>query len=250
MNTLWVADIGNTRIKWGEFDATGAIQRFFALPPEDPHVWESVWLRERIPVGRWILAGPHPLRRDRLARWLQGLGCSVGVLDHWSQLDLAVKLPHPERVGIDRLLNAKSANRFRSPQRAAVVIGLGTAVTIDLLDTEGAFVGGVIFPGLSLMTRALHEYTALLPLVGIDNPTPDLPGRSTVEAISAGVISAVVGGVRHVLQRYTDQGWPIDKVFLTGGDSDLLAPTLADLAEHRPYLTLEGIFTAQARAIG
>ena len=82
-------------------------------------------------------------------------------------MPLEVELEHPDKVGIDRLLNAVAANRRRQEHVAAILVDAGSAVTVDYLDGNGVFRGGAIFPGFRLMARALHDYTALLPIVDI-----------------------------------------------------------------------------------
>ena len=118
---------------------------------------------------------------------------------------------------------------------------------MDLLDERGEFAGGAIFPGLRLMAEALHDHTALLPLVKVTEHPTLAPAKATEPAIAAGVYWAVVGGVAALvreLHRSVPAGDPLH-VFLTGGDAAVIAPDLADRDlyryEVRPTLTLEGI---------
>src|SRR4029077_18316538 len=106
MNPDLVVDVGNTCIKWGRYSPQGIVAHA-SLPPEDPAAWQQqldLWGLTR-PV-RWGISGVHPPRRDALAAWLVGCGHQVVLLESPGQLPLQVLLEHPERVGIDRLLNA------------------------------------------------------------------------------------------------------------------------------------------------
>src|SRR4051812_37005032 len=146
-----VADVGNSRVKWGRCSADAVLESA-SLPFDDPIAWQEQLDRWGIQASlRWVVTGVHPPRRERLADWLRQRGDQVWVLDSWQRLPLRVALEHPERVGIDRLFNAVAANQRRKPGRPAILIDAGSAVTVDWLDEHGAFCGGTIFPGLRLM---------------------------------------------------------------------------------------------------
>src|SRR5262245_1052249 len=213
-----VVDVGNTRVKFGRCSPS-AVEDVAALPPDAAEAWAAQleeWGLARRLV--WVVTGVHPDRRDRIAAWARQRGDRVHVIEHPQQLPLRVTLEHPQRVGIDRLLDAVAANSRRRPGVPAVVIDAGSAVTVDWVDETGAFAGGAILPGLRLMTKALHDYTVLLPLIEITSSDPPLPGTSTPAAMEAGVFWAVAGGVRALVERLAARAAnePPD-VFLTGG---------------------------------
>ena len=232
-----VVDIGNSRVKWGRC-ADGAVADSASLPHDDPAAWQSQLVRWGLTgtLG-WVISGVHPRTRDRLADWVRGQGDSVRILGDPRLLSLQVRLERPDHVGIDRLLNAMAANTRRRPGAPAAVVDAGSAVTVDFIDGSGAFAGGAIFPGLRLMVRALHDYTALLPLIQVQSALPPLPGVSTPAAMEAGVYWAVAGGIQACVRRL---GSPAE-VFLTGGDAALLHPALGDAVTFWPHMTLEGI---------
>jgi type III pantothenate kinase len=105
-------------------------------------------------------------------------------------------------VGIDRLLDAVAANRLRHPAAPAVVVDVGTAITVDLVAADGSFQGGAILPGIAMSARALHAFTDLLPLVDVrelSSPPPPL-GTSTVAALQSGLFWGAVGAIRQLLE--------------------------------------------------
>jgi type III pantothenate kinase len=253
-----VVDIGNTRIKWGLVAPDELRLEATASLPDDPAAWESqweVWARSGARPGpfTWVLTSVQPQRCRCLQDWLQARGEQVVVLEKASQLPLTVALPEPDKVGIDRLFNAVAAKGKLSPGEPAVLIDAGSAVTVDWLDEGHAFCGGAILPGLRLMAQALHDYTALLPLVEIEAP-PLLPARATIPAMKAGIFWAVAGGIEAVVQRLRAASKVPPRVFLTGGDLPLLRRGTApgeDPGEQAwqppfevtswPGMTLEGI---------
>jgi type III pantothenate kinase len=239
MNADVVVDVGNTRIKWGRCSPAG-ICATCSLPADDHAAWSAQALAWELPAqAEWVLAGVHPSRREQVARWAESRGYRVTVLTSSEQLPLQVQVPEPRKVGIDRLLDAVAVNTRRLPDQAAVVVDAGSAVTVDLVSAEGAFVGGVIIPGLRLMAQALHEHTALLPLVDPPTTLPPVPATATIPAIQAGMLFAVAGGIRYLLEQYQRQRTTL-QVFLTGGDAALLASSVPG-AVLWPEMTLEGI---------
>jgi type III pantothenate kinase len=242
MNPDVVVDVGNTRIKWGRC-ACGEVAEVVSLPADAPDAWEQQ--RQRWGLGEkagWAVAGVHPARRDALVRWLEGRGARAWVATSYRQLPLEVRLGRPDRAGIDRLLNAVAAVHSWSRQRLpAVVVDAGSAVTVDWVDEAGAFRGGAIFPGLRLMARALHEHTALLPLIEVGTPRPYVPGLSTPQAMEAGIYYAAAGGINALVGLYRAASSAETHVYLTGGDARLLSYAVEDRAEVWPEMTLEGL---------
>jgi len=242
-----VADIGNSRIKWG-LCRPNAIEKSAALAPDDPDAWRAQLTAWKLDTpSDWTVAGVHPVRRDRFADWLRQRGDRVRILDRVSDLPIPVKVEHPDRVGIDRVLNVLAAKALVPAGTPAVVVDAGSAVTVDLLDETGAFAGGAIFPGYRLMAEALHTYTAQLPLVDVATQPTVAPAGTTATAIAAGIHWAVVGGV-YALIRTTCLQAPFPDplpVFLTGGDAAAIQPDLPESDgfryELRPTLTLDGI---------
>jgi type III pantothenate kinase len=235
-----VVDVGNSRIKWGRC-SPDAIVAAASLPAESPDVWRQQ--RERWELDQpttWVLTGVHPPRVQQLHDWLQRQGDTITVINDPHCLPLRVLVERPDHVGIDRLLDAVAVNGRRSVGSPAVVIDAGSAVTVDWLDESGALQGGAILPGLRLMTQALHDHTALLPMIETPSEPPPLPGKSTPAAIAAGVYWAVAGGIAALITEYGRRAARPPEVYLTGGDAAALVPALP-AARLWPEMTLEGI---------
>jgi type III pantothenate kinase len=248
MKLAFVADVGNSRIKWGRCQS-GPVADSVSLPPDDPQAWQrQMELWNIAGPAAWAVAGVHPSRRDRLVEWLRERGHHIQVLNSWQQLPLRILIQRPEYVGIDRLLNAVAASRCVPRGVGTVLVDAGSAITVDWLDETSAFAGGAIFPGIRLMARALHEHTALLPLVQVEHATPLLPATSTAAAIEAGIFWAAAGGIQALVSQLAAHAAPPPKVFVTGGDGPLLAGPLNHNIELWPNMTLEGIRVAAETA--
>jgi type III pantothenate kinase len=251
-----VVDIGNSRIKWGLCSGE-RVEKIVSLPPDHESAWNEQAKSWQLPAHcKWALAGVQPARLRRFKMWILQRRDLVRELNSWNELPVQVGIENPESVGLDRLLNAVAANDRVKRKVPVLIVDAGSAVTVDAVDETSVFQGGVIFPGCRLMAKALHDYTASLPLVEIDWTNPPLPGNSTSGAIKAGVFWAVAGGVKAVLRQmagrfrssvksHLEQNISPDPVvFLTGGDGALLAPVMDSHVQYWPEMTLEGIRVA------
>jgi type III pantothenate kinase len=154
--------------------------------------------------------------------------------------DIRVDAPH--EVGADRLLNALAAHhRYHGP---LIVIDFGTATTFDVVASDGAYLGGVIAPGINLSIEALHRAAARLPRIGIGRPQA-VVGRNTVAAMQSGIYWGYVGLIEGIAARIRGE---FDKaangrlkVIATGGLAPLFAEGTAVIETTDPDTTLDGL---------
>ena len=138
MSGPMVVDVGNSRIKWG-LCSYEQVWSTASLPADDADAWLGQWREWKLePTQPWIVAGVHPARRDALIAWLRERSDSVQVLTSYQQLPIEIEVETPERVGIDRLLNAVAANRRRQDHVAAILVDAGSAVTVNAAAPYGA----------------------------------------------------------------------------------------------------------------
>jgi type III pantothenate kinase len=152
---------------------------------------------------------------------------------------VGVNYPRPDTIGPDRLANAVAVRQhFGAP---SVVVDFGTAVTFDVVDRAGDYVGGIIAPGLAAMTDYLHEKTALLPRVRIREVESAI-GKSTDHAMLVGAVHGYRGLVRELIgELKRELRAPRLPVVATGGYAELIASRLKEIAAVEPLLTLEGL---------
>ena len=162
------------------------------------------------------------------------------VLRHDVPLGIGIVYPQPETIGADRLANAVALTHLHGAP--GIVIDFGTAVTFDIVDAGSCYVGGVIAPGLRLMTDYLHERTALLPAVELREPESAI-GKSTMGAILAGAAIGYRGMVRGILEALRKElGSPaILHVVATGGDAAWIVSGLPEIQSVDADLTLQGL---------
>ena len=152
---------------------------------------------------------------------------------------MGIDYPKPDTIGPDRLANAVAArHRFGTP---VVVVDFGTAVTFDVVDARGNYIGGVIAPGLAAMTDYLHEKTALLPRIKIREINRVI-GTSTEAAMLVGAVHGYRGLIRGLLLELRHE-LKVHRlpVVVTGGCARLIAARLPEISAIEPKLTLEGL---------
>ena len=145
---------------------------------------------------------------------------------------------NPREVGADRIVNALAAReRHGAP---AIVVDFGTSTNFDVVGSDGAYIGGVIAPGLELSTNALTAGTAALR--GVEFTVPRSPiGQGTVEAIQSGALYGHSGLVDGIVERITRELDSKPVVIATGGLSSTIVPHCRRVDTTDEYLTLEGL---------
>jgi len=238
-------DIGNTNTHLGL--ATAAqVRRQSNIPTASWFDGTANVLLERFaagkPVSGAVMCSVVPTATPRARRivhrrWnLQVLELTPRTV---SKLKLGINYPKPQTIGPDRLANAVAIrHHYGAP---AVVVDFGTAVTFDVVDGHGDYVGGIIAPGLAAMTEYLHEKTALLPKIKIREPRSVI-GKSTKEAMLIGAVHGYRGLIRALLtelkHKLNCQRLP---VVASGGYARLLAGNMPEITAVEPLLTLEGL---------
>jgi type III pantothenate kinase len=262
-------DIGNSRIKLGLFDAATSAgtlpspSRTHDIAPgvtpssqavaaaENPLNTIDAWLDgNRVADCQWWIGSVQRAVATHLIGWLRERGAKHIALLASVDLALKVAVERPDMVGIDRLLAAVAANRIRAANRPAVIVDLGTAITVDVVSADGAFLGGSILPGIGLSARALHEFTDLLPLVDMQSlhHPPSAWGGNTIDAMTSGLFWGAVGGVARLVELAARELKASPEVFLTGGAAPSVAPLLARDTHFEPNLVLAGIALAAHKA--
>lgn len=241
-----VADLGNSRLKWGRVDQAGDVVESTALPNDEPASWDSLWSRWGLgnDPSEWAITTVNPPVARRLASFLAERDVDAAKT-RWYRSAADVPTRHlleaPETAGADRALAVDAAVARHPAGRPGLVVSCGTAITVERIDSDGVWQGGAIAPGLALASKALHLLTAQLPLImPCEAPAPW--GRSTRPALEAGLFWGVVGSIRELLTRQAVGLTPRPWLVWTGGDAPILAPTIEwDDVQVVPDLVLDGL---------
>lgn len=187
-----------------------------------------------------------PTRLAQLVEIIKSVtGCEPYVVGSSLPIPLRVSIAKPQSLGMDRLCCAAAAHFIEG--RACAIADLGTAITVDCVDDDGAFIGGAILPGLHLQARVLAEQTALLPQVSVERPPGPL-GQNTEHAIRSGIFFGSIGAIKGIVEAYASilGHWPT--LFVTGGDAALVAESLEIADKVVPHLCLRGVVLAYERS--
>lgn len=244
-------DLGNTRLKWATLKPDGTLTRQRAAAHagwKDQDVVRVLAPALRRRPAVWIASVAALPVRERVARVVRKL---TGMPAHFVEparrcAEVINGYRDPWRLGVDRWMGLLAA-RSLLPRRAAVVVDIGTAVTIDWLQSDGRHTGGVILPGLALMQDSLLESTGgIRHRVGRRGPAalivqPRWHAKSTAEAIRQGAYLAVAATIDAAYATHRRQR---PRLLLTGGDAQSVSPWLRSRCIILPDLVLQGLASA------
>ena len=247
-------DIGNTRLKWAQYaspqpGATLLAHGAVFLEAMD-ELAERDWHGLATPTSMLgcIVAGEAVKRRaeeqlelwDVAPRWVVSTAHACGVTNGYE---------HPNRLGVDRwvaLIGAWHRVIAQGPARPALVVMVGTAVTVDALDQSGRFLGGLILPGFGLMLRALEMGTA-----GLKAPTGEAVEfpTNTSDALMSGGADALAGAVERMHRKLLRRTGAEPMLIMSGGAAVKLAPISELPFETVDTLIFEGLLQLHSRRL-
>lgn len=239
----WLFDLGNTRLKYAPLRTDGSIGDVAIAAHDGLRFTTPDWdatLPASIDVA-WIASVAPDAPRAALLDVLAARGARIGFArtqPHFA--GIAIAYAQPQRLGVDRFLAmaAVHAHGLRDASRdAALVIGVGTALTVDLLDADGRHRGGRIAPSPALMREALNARAAQLPRDGGDYAEF---ADDTDAALASGCLGAALGLIERSARHARDPLGTTPRLWLHGGGAEALLPHLDD-ARHAPTLVLEGL---------
>lgn len=224
----WLFDLGNTRLKYAPLDAPTHFRHlqgdeFSALPAE---------VRGEC---AWVASVAPPPQRMQLLQALAPRFARISFARsaaRWGRLHLAYA--EPQRLGVDRFLALLAATQ---EEAAMLVVGVGTAMTLDFVDSQGRHRGGHIAPSPTLMRESLHARVPQLPLSGGEHV--DF-ARDTADALASGCEGAALGLIALAAERAAHVLATTPSLIVHGGGVLPLLPHLPG-ACHRPALVLEGL---------
>ena len=253
--TFLAIDIGNTRLKWALYASPQAgaavLAHGAAFLETIDELAEKEWQHLAPPSSMLgcVVAGEAVRRRveeqlelwDLTPRWVVSGPKEGGVTNGYD---------HPTRLGTDRwvaMIGARGHVLARGPARPALVVMIGTAVTVDAVDRDGHFLGGLILPGHGIMLRALESGTA-----GLRVPTGEvMPFPSnTSDALTSGGTYAITGAIERMRRHLRERSGGEDPlVLITGGAGWKVAPYLDMPHELLESLIFDGLLRIQSHRL-
>jgi type III pantothenate kinase len=248
---LLAIDIGNTRLKWALYDRVE--------PGAEPQAFGAVFLEniDGLAEGDWKdlpaptrmlgcnVAGDAVRRRveeqlelwDIAPRWFTSSARAGGISNGYD---------HPGRLGTDRFV-AQVGARWQvtssGPAQPIVVVMIGTAVTVDAVDPDGHFLGGLILPGHGIMLRALESGTA-----GLRVPTGEVVEfpTNTSDGLTSGGTYAITGAIERLHRHLAARCGQAPRTIVTGGAGWKVVPYLGIEHELVDSLIFDGLLVLEA----
>ncbi len=245
---LLAIDVGNTNMVFGLFEgeelrgsfriSTNAsstsdeigmmILQYYHFKGYKPEDTTAVIIASVVPPVMYSLT--NAIRKYfSLKPMIVGTDVPTGIVNHYA---------NPREVGVDRLVNAVSAiEKYGTP---LIIVDIGTAITFDCIDKDGAYLGGAIFPGIKIAMEALFMKASKLPRVDIAR-TEKAIGRTTVQSMQSGAVRGYVGALTGIILDMQKELEGDARVVATGGMGRMMAEHCGLIDDVAPNLTMDGL---------
>lgn len=233
----WLFDLGNSRLKCAVLDEGGRMGEIIALGHDESTF--AAALRDALPAGgvsACLASVASPALTSTVVDVLTTRFRTISIArTQRAFAGVCIAYDDPSKLGVDRFL-ALIAAHARAP-RAWLVAGVGTAVTVDLLDAQGRHHGGRIAPSPRVMREALHRAAGHLPAQGGEYHEF---ARDTEDALASGCDGAALGLIERSLHQATALLGEAPALLLHGGGAEALLAQLTSV-DYAPSLVLEGL---------
>ena len=218
-------DIGNTRTNIGLYEDS-LVKKFWILSKDIEDKLEEVLSENinQVQITGAVIGSVVKGLDDKISTVLRKIyGIETVVISFNSKLPIKLGVDFPEKLGVDRLVNGACAyNKFN---QAVIVIDCGSAITLDVVNDEGEFLGGIIALGLRNQLRAISSSTSALPELDLKNIEKNI-GKNTQDAILSGVINGTASMIDGMIEKCSNEllnGLSNEpKIVLTGGDTGFI----------------------------
>ncbi|MDY6820626.1 MAG: type III pantothenate kinase [Deferribacterota bacterium] len=162
------------------------------------------------------------------------------IVDINTKTQISLKVDNPKEIGVDRIVNAVAIQKLYGVP--AIVVDFGTATTFDVISKDNEYIGGIITPGIELVSHVLHAKTAKLPEVEIAK-IENIIGKNTIDSMKSGIYYGYLSMIDGIIERVIESGL-IGKdmhIVSTGGYGDIFVEDSKFIERYEPLLTLIGL---------
>lgn len=230
-----IIDAGNSQIKWAIYSKNQQLSR------NSYQKWSEFQFKElslKYPEISHVMISSVRTIPINVYDSLKNSFPQIIELDHKLKLPISIKYKTPETLGKDRIA-AAVGGQAKFPGLPVLVIDLGTAITLDMINERAEFIGGNISPGMNLRYKALGSFTDDLPMLSSSQEVPFL-GQTTTEAIQSGVQQGITfeieAYIKALISKYNEL-----RIILTGGDASVFVKNLKNTIFVVPNLVLDGL---------
>ena len=249
INVKTIVDIGNTNILFGNVLAGELISQMRIETSVIVNIQQDNISSDLADLKNFlsdsksiIIAGVVPNAQYALTNFIKTIRDDLKIVElQTSDLEkfISFTLDKPSEVGDDRIINAIAAVKLYDPP--LVIVDFGTATTLDVVDMNGNYAGGLICPGVKLSIKSLSDGTALLPQIEFKKPT-QLIGKDTIHAMESGVYWGYISLIEGLIDKLKKENDCLNaKTIATGGLSKLFAKDLNCINYFENDLTLNGL---------
>jgi type III pantothenate kinase len=228
-------DVGNTRIKGAVFEGSMLMEAFIFEKSTLEKSIQNIVIKYK-KVAHLVVSSVSDVEKQSFSGLKEVL--NIHFVSHKDPFPFENHYQTPTTLGIDRMVLASGAT-LQYPSHNRLVIDAGTCVTYDFIDEDNKYLGGAISPGLRLRYESLHNFTAKLPLLTLENPE-NFIGSSTSESIHSGVVNGLVHEIDGFINQYKEKYLNFI-IILTGGDAEFLAKRLKNTIFANSNFLLESL---------
>ncbi len=235
---LLCVDIGNTNVSFGVFKQD-KLQRSFNIPSRGYGLNKLKRALNKLKIDNAVICSVVPKLTVRIEKDLKIISGKQPLLIGKQRIVPIKNLyRNPKQVGQDRLVNAYAGVKLYAAP--LVIIDFGTAITFDVISKKNEYLGGMILPGLLISLEALHQHTALLPKIRLEEPK-EFIGRKTKESILSGIVNGFSALCDNLVTRIKKRIGENTKVIGTGGNISLMRKYCKRMDAADIHLTLKGL---------
>ena len=230
-----IIDVGNTQIKLAVFKARELIDKRTSTKEDLLNTLSEI-LKSHHKISNGIISSVGGLVKDQISEINRQL--PLLVLNHETKIPFINSYATPKTLGVDRIALV-SAAAIQFPKEDVFIIDAGSCITYDFLSHQNEYLGGAIAPGIQMRYKAMHTFTANLPLLEAEKPNNTI-GDSTIQSMHVGVIQGVSNEIDGFIDTYIEKTRNLT-VILTGGDAHFLRDRIKNNIFANSNFLLEGL---------